>query len=210
MNHPLREFSRQAFASAIGAGATARNSEISALNWAVQKTRCIGQDASWENRVFRNFYKNKVRWLLTELRRDPQVCVSIAAGDDDVKVTLNLVPQLALRLRRKELDAKNLAKYSADVLWPEGPMAAAIFKWREKDLAMEKAKASEDDYNGLFKCGKCKSVKTTYYQMQTRSADEPMVRTPFVIYFTMLLLTLLSFSQTTYVTCKGCGNHWKC
>jgi DNA-directed RNA polymerase subunit M/transcription elongation factor TFIIS len=64
-----------------------------------------------------------------------------------------------------------------------------MLKSREKDMALEKARTNEEDYNGLFKCGKCKSVKTTYYQMQTRSADEPM---------------------TTYVTCKNCGNRWKC
>jgi transcription elongation factor S-II len=26
----------------------------------------------------------------------------------------------------------------------------------------------------IFKCGRCKQRKCTYYQMQTRSADEPM------------------------------------
>jgi len=41
---------------------------------------------------------------------------------------------------------------------------------------------------GQFPCGKCKSRKTTYFQMQTRSSDEPM---------------------TTYVTCNNCGNRWK-
>ena len=40
-----------------------------------------------------------------------------------------------------------------------------------------------------FTCRKCKSNKCTYYQMQTRSADEPM---------------------TTFVTCIECGNRWKC
>jgi len=40
-----------------------------------------------------------------------------------------------------------------------------------------------------FKCRKCYSNKCTYYQMQTRSADEPM---------------------TTFVTCINCGNRWKC
>ncbi|XVF29731.1 hypothetical protein REPUB_Repub15cG0147200 [Reevesia pubescens] len=39
-----------------------------------------------------------------------------------------------------------------------------------------------------FKCGRCGQRKTTYYQMQTRSADEPM---------------------TTYVTCVNCSNRWK-
>ncbi|CAK7343538.1 unnamed protein product [Dovyalis caffra] len=39
-----------------------------------------------------------------------------------------------------------------------------------------------------FKCGRCGQRKCTYYQMQTRSADEPM---------------------TTYVTCVNCNNHWK-
>ena len=40
-----------------------------------------------------------------------------------------------------------------------------------------------------FTCRKCKSNKCTYYQMQTRSADEPM---------------------TTFVTCINCDNRWKC
>lgn len=39
-----------------------------------------------------------------------------------------------------------------------------------------------------FKCGRCGQRKCTYYQMQTRSADEPM---------------------TTYVTCVQCNHHWK-
>uniref|UniRef100_A0A1D1XUE1 Transcription elongation factor n=1 Tax=Anthurium amnicola TaxID=1678845 RepID=A0A1D1XUE1_9ARAE len=46
------------------------------------------------------------------------------------------------------------------------------------------AKATTDQ----FKCGRCGKRKTTYYQLQTRSADEPM---------------------TTYVTCVECNNHWK-
>ena len=42
---------------------------------------------------------------------------------------------------------------------------------------------------GMFTCGRCKSDQTTYYQLQTRSADEPM---------------------TTFVSCLECGNRWKC
>ncbi|CAK9135906.1 unnamed protein product [Ilex paraguariensis] len=39
-----------------------------------------------------------------------------------------------------------------------------------------------------FRCGRCGKKETTYYQLQTRSADEPM---------------------TTFVTCVNCNNHWK-
>lgn len=41
----------------------------------------------------------------------------------------------------------------------------------------------------LFTCGRCKSIRTTSTQKQTRSADEPM---------------------TVFVLCKDCGNRWKC
>lgn len=40
-----------------------------------------------------------------------------------------------------------------------------------------------------FKCRKCNQRECSYYQLQTRSADEPM---------------------TTFVTCLNCGNNWKC
>ena len=40
----------------------------------------------------------------------------------------------------------------------------------------------------LYTCGKCKKNETTYYQVQIRSADEPM---------------------TTFITCCHCGNHWR-
>ena len=46
----------------------------------------------------------------------------------------------------------------------------------------------EEVADGLFQCGKCKSKKTTYYSLQTRSADEPM---------------------TNFITCTNCENRWK-
>lgn len=39
-----------------------------------------------------------------------------------------------------------------------------------------------------FTCSRCKKKETTYYQLQTRSADEPM---------------------TTFVTCVNCNKRWK-
>jgi len=49
-------------------------------------------------------------------------------------------------------------------------------------------KNGEQLITGMFTCGKCKGEKTTYFQMQTRSSDEPM---------------------TTFVSCLTCNNRWK-
>lgn len=82
-----------------------------------------------------------------------------------------------------------LCNMSSKQLYPE--------RWIElndeivKEQTEELRKLKGDDKiqeDGLFKCGKCKKWKTTYYQMQTRSADEP---------------------ATTYVNCLNCGNRWK-
>jgi len=40
----------------------------------------------------------------------------------------------------------------------------------------------------MFKCGRCYKREATYYELQTRSADEPM---------------------TKFITCLNCGNHWR-
>lgn len=58
----------------------------------------------------------------------------------------------------------------------------------EQNLFKAKAVGETQAETDAFKCGKCGERKTTYYQMQTRSADEPM---------------------TTFVTCKNCQNRWK-
>lgn len=72
-------------------------------------------------------------------------------------------------------------------------MASEEAKARDRKLAEEalnkaRGATSAQAETDMFKCGKCKGRKCTYFQMQTRSADEPM---------------------TTFVTCVNCGNHWK-
>lgn len=57
-------------------------------------------------------------------------------------------------------------------------------KWNLEHL-LQQDEVTED---GVFQCGKCGSKKTTYYSLQTRSADEPM---------------------TNFITCCNCKNRWK-
>ena len=184
MNHALREYTRQAFAHELGAAVSVKNAEISVLNWAVQSARRQNLDASWENPRFRAVYKTKVQWLLTEMRRPGStVSVSLVPTASGVGVSLGVVNQLVHRLQTKELDIKNLAKYPPDVLWPEGPWAVTMMKWRQRDLDRESAKAKEDaSYAGMFTCKRCRKTTVTYTQAQTRSADEPSALFPFVVF----------------------------
>ncbi len=65
---------------------------------------------------------------------------------------------------------------------------------RWEKLIKEKQERDKNIYdvqqkiNSEFKCRRCKSNNCSYYQLQTRSADEPM---------------------TTFVSCQNCGNRWK-
>jgi DNA-directed RNA polymerase subunit M/transcription elongation factor TFIIS len=182
MNHPLREYARTTFGKHIGT--LAKNAEISLLNWSVQSARRRGKEAAWENPEFRRIYKTKLGWLVTELQRPNYVSLSTEVIEGDhVRVTLGLANQLAHRLVVKELDVRQLAKYPAEVLWPEGPWAASMFRMRAKELAKEQAQAALDAaYEGMFKCRRCGKNKVTYTQAQTRSADEPMVRIMCIVY----------------------------
>jgi DNA-directed RNA polymerase subunit M/transcription elongation factor TFIIS len=95
---------------------------------------------------------------------------------------------LKARLVSKEVKCKDLVGMTPDLLWPEGPHAKALNNHKKRELQMEQIKSRDEEYEGVFMCKKCKSKKTEYHQMQTRSADEPM---------------------TTFVSCNNCGNRWK-
>ena len=188
MNHQYRLYVQSAFAKALGAGPIARNSEISVLNWT--RERVPREDASWESRSFRTIYKFKAMSLIKEFTREATTVVpNLTVEGDHVKFNYSIVPQLVRKVQLKQLDPKRLAWYPSEILSPGGLTALAISRNKAHDLRMEEIKAQDHDYEGILQCGKCKSKKTDYYQLQTRSADEPM---------------------TTYVTCKNCGNRWKC
>jgi len=94
---------------------------------------------------------------------------------------------LRYQLLSGQLTGKRLAHMSYEEL--ANPELKSVRKEIEKKKNEERmiGKQSEGTCE-LFTCGKCKQKKTSYYQMQTRGADEPM---------------------TVFITCAVCGNRWK-
>ena len=89
------------------------------------------------------------------------------------------------RLFSKEFTEFELAAFSPEQMFPER-RAEIMQKYLDSQPKYGKELEVPD---GMFTCGKCKSKKTTYYQLQTRSADENI---------------------TTFVQCSGCFKRWKC
>ena len=106
----------------------------------------------------------------------------IEAGGGDPKRVLSLIDESINN--KNKMKAHEFAYLTHHEMDPK--------RWEK--LLSEKAKRDEKKYertqkvSSEFTCRKCKSKDCTYYQMQTRSADEPM---------------------TTFITCENCGNRWK-
>ncbi len=126
------------------------------------------QHPDWKNEKFKSMYRNLVANMLGLMRNEKSLIVH--------------------RLKNKELKASQVATMKPDHLWPDGPYALCKHELEKREKAKLLASDPTKVADGVFMCKKCKSMKTTYYQMQTRSADEPM---------------------TTFVSCLNCNNKWK-
>lgn len=164
----VRTHVRTELTKIIGLDTIASNVEKSLYNYSIRQIKSRGGVPSWENSFFRTTYKNKSVNLMMHMKDQNTFIVD--------------------RLKKKEISSAQIAFLEPDVLWPEGPYAKTKRELKIKyDLRML-SNNPDNIPDGIFQCKKCKSKKTTYYQLQTRSADEPM---------------------TTFVTCLSCNNCWK-
>ncbi len=128
-------------------------------------------DIDWNNRVFWNLYRSRCMSFYENLR----------GTDSYVGNRENWLS----KLKSGEITPQNLAELTAVDLCPA--------RWKasiEKIIEAEKKLYSKNESAAIFMwCSGCKKkTKCDYYQMQTRSADEPM---------------------TTFVTCLECDRKWK-
>ena len=144
------------------------NFEKSIYNWAIKQSNSVGDTPASDNHRHVNRYKTKFLEIQSCLRNSESLKTRILNG---------------------QLKAYNIVNTPPNFLWPEGPLAREMKKSMERNEVKEGNFVLKDpDYKGAFKCGKCRDWKTTYYEMQTRSADEPM---------------------TVFITCHICKSNWK-
>ena len=113
-------------------------------------------------------YLNRVRLLVASLRRSAPYLIQYEPTFV-ASATADQLGSGTLALRQRELHAEEQRK-----------MTEAVRAERERLI--------NSDFVGLYRCSRCKSWKTDYYLLQTRSADEPM---------------------TAFVSCLLCGFRFK-
>ena len=140
------------------------NMEKGIFNYVLKEANSRKVIKKWDNPYFVQLYINHLRSIYTNVSNQ-EILENIQSG---------------------ELKPHNVAFMTHQEMCPN--------KW--STLIDEKSKRDKNKFEvnieagtDTFTCRKCRGNKCTYYQLQLRSADEPM---------------------TTFVNCLICGNRWKC
>jgi len=137
-------------------------------NYSIQQAKLKSIERSWECVQFKDLYKLYYMKVMGNIK--------LNKNKDYV---LN-------KLKYGYFAPEKLASMESTHLYPELWEEIIVKNRKKMDFFSKKEMATG---TSIFTCGKCKQKNCTYFQMQTRSADEPM---------------------TTFVTCLNCDKRWKC
>lgn len=143
----------------------ALNLEKAIYNFAISESSKRKVIRKWENPQFVLIYIDHFRTIFNNIKNNNDIMSKISQNA--------LTPHALSFMTHQEIKPDRWQKLIVDKI--------------KRDKS--KFEVNMDAATDTFTCRKCKSNKCSYYQMQTRSADEPM---------------------TTFVSCLSCGNRWKC
>ena len=146
-----------------------RNIEISIYNNTIKKAREYYIIRKWDNKKFLLLYKNKIMSVYSNLKNDSYI------------QNKNLLD----RVKNNEIKSRTIANLENHEIFPEYWKEKIDEKMKRDQLLYEMKPESMTD---VFLCRKCKKRECSYYEVQTRSADEPM---------------------TVFVTCLNCKSRWR-
>jgi len=142
----------------------ATNIEKGIYNYAIKEGNTKKIIKKWDNPNFVHLYTDRLRTVYNNLKNVPDLLTKLQNGD--------IVPQHLAFMTHQEMNQE---------------------QWQT--LIDQKIKRDASKYNtnieastDMYTCKKCKSKKCTYYELQTRSADEP---------------------ATIFVSCLNCGKNWR-
>jgi transcription elongation factor S-II len=122
----------------------------------------------WTNLQFLNYYIRKIRHISVNLHPNTYI------------ENKNLYE----RYRRGECSIEEIISLTETELFPERNRELAEKMFLREQRLLEGNKAAATDQ---FRCPRCSKRQCTFYEMQTRSADEPM---------------------TIFIQCVNCGKRW--
>jgi len=139
------------------------NLEKGIYNYAIKESNNNKIIKKWDNPYFVQLYLDRLKSIFVNLKNEKLL--------DKIK-TDEITPQTLAFMTHQEMN---------EDIWKE--LLDKKMK-RDANKYTNNIQASTD----MFTCRKCKSKRCTYYELQTRSADEP---------------------ATIFVTCLDCGKNWK-
>jgi len=146
-----------------------RNIEKEIYNSTILQSKDKGMMRMWSNPIFKELYISKIRSFYSNIN----------------KASYIQNPDFKDKILSGEIKVTNINKLSVYDIYPDNWSSLLDKKIKRDKLKYEmKPQAMTDQ----FKCRKCGSRSCSYYEVQTRSADEPM---------------------TQFVSCLDCGNRWK-
>ena len=124
---------------------------------------------SWRSPLFGEAYRQTLRSVLSNIH--PKSPVNN--------------PRLLRRVIEGEFPLSRIPTLTSYEMYPENwfELKDKLVQREQKILEGNKSRASDQ-----FKCRRCHKRECTYYELQTRSADEPM---------------------TIFITCLNCGKEWR-